>query len=296
MKRWAWLLVVLGCMMTVRVQAQGHYVNGVEGLKAASLPPPGLYYRMYNVYYQADRLRDNDGNRLPVGFDVKVFANAHRIIWVSDIEFLGGQLFMDALIPLIYTDLKIDALGVADDRWGIGDLFVEPLGVKWHGARYDAALSAGGYIPVGTYDSQEPASAGKDMWTLMLTAGGTVYFDAGKTWAASILSRFETHSTQNDLDIRPGNSFHFEYGLSKTFDRTLDVGVAGYCRWQVSDSKGDDLTTPPDDRQRVFAAGPEVNYFIPQHRLFVSLRGLHEFGARGRSEGQLATLTLTRIL
>ncbi len=293
------LMVVCFCVILTVAQAgpSGHYVNGVEGLKAASLPPPGRYYRMYNVYYTADTLRNDDGDKMDIGFKVKVFANVHRLIWVSDIEVLGGNLFMDALVPLLYTDLKIEAMGLADDRWGVGDPFIEPLGITWHGPQYDAAVSAGVYLPVGSYSRDEPASAGKDMTTLMLTAGGTVYFDAGKTWAASLLSRFETHTHQDRRDIRPGNSFHFEYGLSKTFNRVLDIGLAGYAHWQVSDAGGADLMldgSARSDRNRVFAVGPEINYFIPRHVLFVSVRGLTEFAARGQPEGALAVVTLTK--
>ena len=66
-------------------EAGNHYVNGVEGLKAASLPPPGFYYRMYNVLYTADALTDDNGDEIDaVNFDVSVFANVHRLIWMSN--------------------------------------------------------------------------------------------------------------------------------------------------------------------------------------------------------------------
>ncbi|OGV42704.1 MAG: hypothetical protein A2X46_05410 [Lentisphaerae bacterium GWF2_57_35] len=273
---------------------EGHYVNGVEGIKAASLPPPGIYWRMYNVYYHADTLRDGDGDKADVGFDVKVFANVNRLIWMTKTEVLGGNFFMDGLVPVQYTDIKLDAFGVDDNKLAIGDPFVEPLGLSWHGKQYDAAVAGGAYLPVGDYDKDDAASPGKDMWTFMLTAGGTVYFDQEKTWAASILSRFETHSYKKDTDIRPGNDFHFEYGFSKTFMQTLDVGLAGYCQWQVSDDKGSDVVWDEGSHDRVVAAGPEVNYFIPKYLFFVSLRHELEFFAEDRPEGAVTTLTLTK--
>ena len=56
------LIVVMFCTFglvgvlfgTAFAQETGHYVNGVEGIKAATLPPPGFYYRLYNVFYNAD--------------------------------------------------------------------------------------------------------------------------------------------------------------------------------------------------------------------------------------------------
>ncbi len=291
------LAVAMGAILSagsVHAAAQGHYVNGVEGIKAATLPPPGIYWRMYNVYYHADTLRDDAGDKLDVDFKLKIFANVNRVIWMTPLEVLGGNFFMDALVPIQYTDIKIGAAGVKDDKLGLGDPCVEPLGISWHGGRYDAAIAAAVYLPVGEYDQDDAASPGLDMWTFMLTAGGTYYMDPEKTWAASILSRFETHTYKDDLDIRPGNDFHFEYGLSKTIMRTLDIGLAGYCHWQVSDDKGGDVTWDGSDRDRVFAIGPELNYFIPQHVLFISLRGEMEFEARDRTEGWLGALTLTK--
>ena len=215
-----------------------HYTNGVEGIKAATLPPPGLYYRMYNVFYNADKLMDPDGDELNVGFDVSVYANVSRLIWVSDYKILGADYVIDALVPFIYTDISIDAMGLKDDKFGIGDVILEPFVLSWHGERYDAVIGVGVYAPTGEYDVNKPASPGKDNWTGMITLGGTCYFDKEKTWSASILSRYEFHSEKDSVDITPGNDFHFEWGVGKTLGKVWDVGVAGYCHWQVTDDKG----------------------------------------------------------
>ena len=39
----------------IQAQPDAHYVPGIEGIKGASLPPPGFYFRDYNVFYVADR-------------------------------------------------------------------------------------------------------------------------------------------------------------------------------------------------------------------------------------------------
>ena len=38
----------------VQAQPTAHYVPGAEGIKAASLPPPGFYVRDYNSFYYSD--------------------------------------------------------------------------------------------------------------------------------------------------------------------------------------------------------------------------------------------------
>ena len=273
----------------------GHYVNGVEGIKAATLPPPGRYLRLYNVLYSADKLMDADGNALDVGFDVTVYALANRSIWVTDKKIWGANYAIDVIVPLIYTDIGIGALGLDSSELGVGDITVEPFLLSWHGPRYDAAFGLGLYIPTGDYDATEPASPGKDFWTGMITAGKTYYFDDARTWSASILARYEIHSEKGDTDVTPGNDFHFEWGIGRTLAKVWDVGLSGYCQWQVTDDSGSDVTWDKSVHDKVFAIGPEVSTFVPSAGLFVSLRNQWEFGAEDRSEGNVTILTLTKI-
>ena len=273
---------------------KGHYVNGSEGIKAATLPPPGFYYRLYLTYYDANKSMDTDGNDANLNFDLGLFAMVNRFLWVTDINLLGGNYFMDVIIPLLNTDIKIGALGVDDSKSGLSDIAIEPFGISWHRPRYDASVGFAVYVPTGEYDINNQASPGKDFWTGMFTLGGTYYFDTEKTWAASILSRYEVHSKKGDQDITPGNDFHFEWGLSKTLAKFWDVGLTGYCHWQVTDDRGSGATNT-DVHDQVYAIGPEVSVFCPSVKLIFSLRSQWEFEAVDRSEGHITTLTITKI-
>ena len=274
----------------------GEYVNGVEGLKAASLPPfPGWYYRMYNAYYHAGKLATPLGQSAPVGFDVDVFASVHRLIWLSDFEILGGQYGADIAVPLINTDLQITGAGVAGSDFGIGDVYVEPLLLTWHGPRYDTAVAMATYVPIGDFSATNPASPGKDMWTFMPTVGGTYYLTPERDWAISALARYEWHTQMATAKITPGNDFHFEWGISHTIPHKKaiwDIGLAGYADWQTTADSGA-IPWAATDRDRVFAMGPEVDMFIPDREFQVQARLLWEFGARDRSEGWLANITTT---
>lgn len=77
--------------------APTHYVPGVEGIKAASLPPPGWYLRDYNVLYYSTTLNDATGHEL-TGHDTRalVYANVPRIIWITPLSFLAAT---SALMP-----------------------------------------------------------------------------------------------------------------------------------------------------------------------------------------------------
>ncbi len=267
----------------------GHYVPGVEGLKGASLPPPGFYLRDYNVVYSADRVNQPNGHRVGVDFDAFVYANVIRGIWVTDWQVLGGNFFMDALVPLQYTELKIN--GNKDSDFGLGDICLEPAGISWHCPRWDAAVAYSVWMPTG---KSQPGTAlpGKGFWSHMLTAGATLYLDEPKSWALSLLNRYEIHHEDSDSNITPGNQWTLEWGLSKSIRPTVDVGLVGYYQLQTTKDSGSHAS---DDRDQVLAIGPEINVFCPQMKLFTSLRYNYELLAEDRPQGHTFALTLTKI-
>ncbi|GAB1409383.1 hypothetical protein MASR1M90_05370 [Desulfovibrionales bacterium] len=295
-KRMCLVLTALVCLVgSSALAGSGHYVNGAEGIKAASLPPEGLYYRLYNVFYTADDLRDKNGHKADVDFDVNVFAMVHRLVYSSGIKVLGADLVADICVPLVYTDISMNAGGARifdDNKFGLGDILVEPILLGWHGPQYDAALGAGVYLPTGEFDADKPASPGKGFWTGLLSAGATLYFDEARTWSASVLARYEIHSEQDDTDITYGNDFHFEWGLGKTIAQIWDVGLAGYCRWQVTDDSGPGTT---NDREQAYAIGPEVSVFVPDWAVGISLRSLWEFENKVNSQGNVTTLMIMKV-
>jgi hypothetical protein len=279
-----------------------HFTNGGDGIKTATAPPPGTYYRLYNFFYDSNDLMDTSGDELDVDFDVFVYANVHRLIHFPGWKFLGADFFSNIVIPVVYTDLKIGAAGVEDEDWSVADTFVEPIALAWHGERWDAAYGMGFWVPIGPCKCRRPAYPGKDYWTVMLSAGGTVYLDAAKTWSVSALGRYEIHTEKEGEDLRAGDDFHFEWGIGKALPSNWkigplqfwEVGVAGYAQWQVTDDRGDDVTWDKDKHDRVFAAGPEIRCMIPQWKLLVELRCEKEFGAVDRSEGWLTAFVLTK--
>ncbi|MCS4504989.1 transporter, partial [Arhodomonas aquaeolei] len=126
--------------------ATQHYVPGVEGSLGASVPPPGFYLRTYGVYYDSDNVKvdaisDNDGE-IPGGDDsATVRAVVPRAIWITDKQFLGADYGMEAIAPIL--DKDVDAMGLSESDSGLGDVFLSPLILAWHGERYDTVLAAG---------------------------------------------------------------------------------------------------------------------------------------------------------
>ena len=294
MKKKLFLLTFCLCLLFSgrALAGHGHYVNGVEGIKAASVPPPGTYWRMYNTFYNAGEHRFDDGSR-DKNFDVSVYALVNRFVWTTNTKILGADWAMDAIVPLVYTDVSWSNFNLGDNRFGLGDIAIEPFILAWHGKRSDSVVGMGFYLPTGKFDMNRPASPGKGYWTLMLTAGTTQYFDKDKTWSASILARYETHTDQRNTDTNLGDDFHFEWGIGKKLNKTTEVGLAGYCYWQLGEDKGQ-YAMP--GKQRVFAAGPEINLSIAKWKADLCIRSLWEFGAKNTSQGNLTTINFTKAI
>ena len=288
--------VVLALGSVALAQESPHYVNGVEGIKAATLPPPGLYFRLYGVGYHATTMKNKSRNRVHMDFDVTVAAAVPRVVWISNTKFLGADLGMDAFIPVIHTNIDITPgpVAVRDAETGFGDVWIEPLLLSWHEKWYDASIGLGFFAPTGQNSVRRAASPGKDHWTFMPTAGVTVYLDEEKTVSASILARYEVHSTKRDRPIHAGDDFHFEWGLAKSIMPGIDVGVAGYCQWQITDDDGAGVVWNGTRHDRIFGAGPEISTFFPHLGLGVSFRVLKEFAVANAAQGCTAVLTITK--
>lgn len=295
-------LMVLGLFLfftsSINLQAQetGHYVPGLMGIKAATLPPPGSYYIMHNIYYSANKFNNADGNDADIDFDLDVFVSAQRFVHVWEDVFLGANYAVNVIVPLMNTNISIGAFNVDDKNFGVGDIIVDPMVLSWSKKKYDIAFGLGAVAPTGSYDITKAASPGKSFWTALITFGGTYYFDEHKSWSASLLSRYEIHSKKKDYDITAGNDFTFEWGIGKTIPKKLvwTLGVSGYAHWQVTEDKGNDIQYDASVKDRVFAAGPEIDCVIPSIKFIMELRGLAEFGAVDRSQGATFCLSLIK--
>lgn len=268
----------------------GHYPSGAEGVKGASLPPPGFYVRDYNLFYYADEFPGG-----PPGFEAFAYINGPRAIYMTDFKILGANYGLDLLVPFYYGDVEFDtpAGRFKDSTFAMGDLQFEPLLLAWHLKQMDIGAGYAFWAPTGDYNrsgTRPSRLLAKGFWSHMLTAGATWYPDKEKSWALSALNRYEFHMENKDLDFTAGDTYTLEFGLSKSVTKFIDVGLAGYYQKQTTGYDPDD-GGPMD---RVVGIGPEISTFCPKLALFTSLRYVHELDAKARPEGHTVTLTLTK--
>jgi len=278
------LIAVPGAVLA---QPTAHYCPGSEGLLGASVPPPGWYVRDYNVFYAADQVNNSAGENAHVpNFKTFVYAQVPRLIWVTPAKFLGANVGVNALMPILYQDLRVGPIN--SSGFTADDLFLDAF-LAWHPKRFDFVAAGGVWLPTGSYGS--PTDAGLGYWTGMFTFGVTYYITPDKAWAISLLNRYEINSEQRDTDITHGNAYTLEWGISRKLPKGFEIGPAGYVQGKVTQDSGPKASP---DRDVVASVGPEVSGVIPKIDVHVSLRALYEFMAKNRAQGQTVTLTVTK--
>jgi hypothetical protein len=281
--------------LATQLQAQNlpvgsHYPIGSEGLKAADMPPPGFYLRDYNYFYYADTV---DG--LPANLNTFVYCQGLKAVWISDWKILGANYGADLLVPFVYKNIWGDP-GTAG-QFNLGDVYASPLILAWHIQQFDFVASYGIWAPSGNFDASMPlrklSSPGNGYWSHMFTLGGVWYPDEKKTWALSLLNRYEISTEQDQTQITPGNVYSLEWGLSKTVAHDVDLGLVGYYQQQTTQDSGMGAATA---FSHVVGIGPEISVFWEKIGLISSLRYGYEVNAKDRPQGHTIVLTLTKRL
>jgi len=271
-------------------QELGHKLLGGAGINAGVQPEPGFYVMNRLVFYGADQLRDRNGDVIPVvGLDVDVVAN---VLGISFTKKLARGPYVSASIgaPLARISIDADHPLLAIDASGFGDVFVQPIRVGGRFARFDASGAYTFYAPTGHF---EPGgSVGRGYWTHEFSLGAALR--PQPEWRISVLASYDINRKKRGIDITRGNTFQLQGGAGATLRRVVQLGVAGFALWQVTDNTGSDL--PPvarDARTRAFGLGPELGVTIPSIRTRIDSRYEWEFGVRSRQDGGIFVLSAT---
>jgi hypothetical protein len=284
--------LVAVCSIATGAQAGGgqHYPNGAEAHFCGAAPPPGWWVVNYFLYYKADQFRDNNGDKVTAGpfadFDATVWADVVRLIYSSKVQLFGGNWLAHVLVP--YMNVDYDSLGFSDS--GISDVIVDPFIIAWHWGEYHALAGLEVFVPVGDYERGNPASVGKNYWTIEPAFAASAMYKSGVSWSVKLMYDINTKNddwlnpaTATIGKLDPGQEFHFDYAVDYLVGGGFRVGVAGYGYWQITDDEFDGVKIP-DDRGQVFAIGPAVNY-MPRQNLCVEARYVWEMAAQNRPEG-----------
>ncbi|MBT9371317.1 transporter [Rhizobium sp. CSW-27] len=257
------------------------YSPGSAQFFAGGIPPfPGLYFLSQTSYFTSDRTNDSNGDRIPIDFKVKAFAETMRFLYVSDLEVGGAQVWGQLVVPLVHLDLSLP-FG-EDTSFALADI-TSTIGLAWHLDQKSAitfGLDVG--MPTGQYDTSDIANVGVNHWSFQPTLGYHYSDPQGLEIGTTARLIFNTKNT--DTDYRTGTELVIDYAVGWNMG-PWRLGAVGYYLQQLTDDTGP--TAPSDGhRGKGFAIGPSVTYsFNPGTQISASWQ--HDLVAENRAQGDI---------
>ena len=282
------ILVMMLAVYPARSQQRGHYQPGVYGLDCCVENPAGYFLIYLPMFYSTGSLKGANGQTI-LTINGKANFKIHNFIFmvVPKKKLLGATYSASLDLPLVNAVIRPDRLSSSFSGHGLTDIYIEPLNLTWHKEKADIRAVYGFYPPTGKYDPNAVDNFGLGFWTHQFQLGTSAKLSSDETWNASVLGTFETHTTKKGSDIRPGNDLTIEYGFGKkVWDKRVNVGMAGYMLFQVSDTSGGPVALR-SVRGRTFATGPEVYAEVTKLKIPVWVRYLPEYGVHARTSGQM---------
>jgi hypothetical protein len=287
--------VLLLHSVTAHAQNLGHKLPGLLGLEAGRIPEPGLYLIDLVASYQADELRDRNGNLVATGpFNFSATANSFGASYTTRLSSTAMFLTMTLSGPI--ARLKVNTANRPEtdlDRMAMGDPYIQPIQLGWRKEHFDMVTSYGIYFPTDKSPLAGGAGVSSGQITHQFSAGGSRYFK-DRTRFVTALTSYQLNMPQRGIRITRGDTLQIEGGAgTNLFGRVLETGVAGYALWQVRDDRGPDL--PPillGSRDRVYGLGPEAAVLIKPIRAEVRARFQWDMGVRARPEGHIFVVAI----
>lgn len=299
----------------------GHYYPGLINTRDMVNPPSGLFFLWDNFIVNSNKYFDRNGNEFkniplseldPAFPDIDVspkltgFGSAFAIAWASPhISFLGDARYIAGIAPnYVIADISLvtERPGIILDTTytreisgtvsGFGDLILVPLGLSWGGTKIDFTTTYTIYAPTGRFDPGADDNIGLGYWTHQFQ-GFTSYYPVPDKSTAFVLGlTYETNGKVKDTDLKPGNRFTMEYGISQFLSKKFEVGIFGGHNWQVSDDTGDDVFWDPSYHDKKSLLFFNVSYWPIFERLMINFKYGFDYGARQRFKNNTYVLNL----
>lgn len=262
------------------------YPMGAENYTIGAMPPPGFYTLMYASHYEADSLRGNDGNKLPVDFRVRASSIDPRFIWVTQQQVFGGSLAFHAIVPLV--ELKVDLNGQSQKKQGLGDVIFGPA-LGYHPSEKLHTIVALDIIsPTGRYDRHDLANLGRNYWGIQPILAFSYIDPLGLNADAKIM--YDVNLKNQATDYTSGQELHMDYAVGWGVGNGWVLGVGGYIYHQTTDDRqyGERIE---NNKGHAFAIGPSIKYASRQGWFFTA-KWQQESDVRNRAQGDAYWLKL----
>ena len=329
---WQFRLFVITCLLLISTIAQaqvvsplqgGHYSTALKNIRDMANPPSGLFVLWYNASFSSNQYIDRNGNKfssiqlseihpqlpdIAVDINLKGYTTIPAIFWASKFTLLGGAKYMMGVSP---SYLSADA-SIVTERGGIvidttyrkivtgknsgfSDLFVAPLGLSWGKDKFDFTFLYGFYAPTGKYETGSSDVVGLGFWTHQFQGYTYFYPVAEKSTAIMLGLTYEMNGKIKDADVKPGNRFSLEWGLSQYLSQRLEVGVHGGHNWQLSDDSGKDVYWDPTFHDRKSTIAFNAGYWVLKDRIMLNAKYAFDYSIRQRFQNNTWMLNMVFV-
>jgi hypothetical protein len=257
------------------------YPGGVENFLVGAAPPPGLHWLTYGQIYRADKLKDKDGQTIPVpGFKVNANVAVLRPVLSTNTQLWGGNLVFHAIIPLV--DLKVQAAGISQSKTGVGDITLGVFGLATHySPQLHTVAALDVVLPTGRYNKNDLANIGRN-YTSFQPLYTLSYIDP-KGFNGDFKLTFNFNTKNKDTNYKSGNEVFVDYSLGYGLGNAWTVGVGGYIRNQFSDDTQNGIRVL-NNKAKNFAIGPSLKY-QPSQGWFLTAKYQIETNTKNTTQG-----------
>jgi hypothetical protein len=271
-----------------QAQVRGVYPVGMSATNSGVTPESGFSYSNLLAIYSRDRFVGPDGELLATGAQ-SVVMDLNSFVWVSRRRIAGARFSMSATLPVANNSLTSDVTGPISGGEGFADSYYQPFILGWNTERADVRAVYGFLAPTGKFKVGANDNVGSGYWTHALSSGQTFYLTKNRATSVSAFQMYEIHTTQQGTQIHPGQTLNLDYSVMHAFSVSralrLQVGLAGYHQWQITDKTGPTITPEQANAHyKVNALGVASNVNITS-RVNAGFKYFGEFANRSTFQG-----------
>lgn len=268
------------------------FVDG--GLPAGT----GWYSQTYLQNYDANKLVDHNGNKLPLpNSDLNYQVIVEQISYLTNVR-VGDKaaLGLNFLIPFVSKMDMDDGLNNAalKAHGGFGDLMIGPF-IQFdpimgkNGPKFVQRIEFQVNLPTGEYSQNKDINPTNHAVSLNPYWAATYWFNP--KWTVSTRIHYLYNFKNDDPsyafgdvdDIRAGQAIHANFASSYAITPQLRLGLNGYWLKQITDTEADGEKLK-DRREQVWAIGPGAMYSFSKHNHVVA-NAYFEQDVENRPEG-----------
>jgi hypothetical protein len=272
-------------------------------------PPWTVFFGVYNQYYYADRLLDEEGRNVPGRFHLSTYLLVERIILLTPLRTEGGRIqhFFESVPVFVATDFAVGSVSAATAGFGdlgLGTGFLFPEIYQSDALKIEGMFDLDVFLPTGHYHPGGVRNLSFDTYSYLVSQDVTFHLRRFGNGFFLMLSVLSSGFTENDRFVNPLTGERSRYQLGPSIqhifkllyhlnrDHTLNFGALGFFDFQYRDDRMDGSRIH-DSAERSHMLGPVLSGVAGGFLIDLSL--LREFEARNRPEGTRVTIIVYRV-